>query len=373
MTQAPRIVAVHPSSDLYGSDRMFLSSVEALDDPVVVLPQDGSLVSELQRVGAKVTILRFPVLRKVEMRGLRAPLFALSFLFALPRLVMALKRSRATVVYVSTIICPVWLVAGRLAGCRVVCHVHENEPDMGRLMRAVLLAQLRLASCIVANSRSTRDWIGASSRGLLRKTVVVYNGVESPPTVIAPAQLAGSADRHLVVVGRIAKRKGQDVAIKALHLLRLRGYSVDLTLVGDVFPGYEEQLVLLASLVDELGLVGCVHFAGFSEEAAAFMQAADVVLVPSRVEPFGNVAVEAQMVGTPVVVSDVQGLPEIVEHGRTGLLVAPNDPEALADAVARLLDEPALAAQLARSGALAANERFSPERYRSDLRAAVKA
>src|SRR5664280_853924 len=66
VTSTPRVLAVHPSSDLYGSDRMFLSSVEALDDPVVVLPQDGSLVCELKRVGAQVTILRFPVLRKVE-------------------------------------------------------------------------------------------------------------------------------------------------------------------------------------------------------------------------------------------------------------------------------------------------------------------
>jgi glycosyltransferase involved in cell wall biosynthesis len=373
VTSTPRVLAVHPSSDLYGSDRMFLSSVEALDDPVVVLPQDGSLVCELKRVGAQVTILRFPVLRKVQMRGLRAPVFALSFLFALPRLVIALKRLRATVVYVSTIICPVWLVAGRLAGCRVVCHVHENEPDMGRLTRAVLLAQLRLASRIVANSHSTADWIGGSSRDLLHKTVVVYNGVGSPSTLIAPVKLAGSADRHLVVVGRITKRKGQDVAIKALHLLRLRGYSIDLTLVGDVFPGYEEQLVLLTSLVDELGLVACVHFAGYRSEAAAFMQAADIVLVPSRVESFGNAAVEAQLAGKPVVASNVSGLPEIVDHGRTGLLVAPDDPEALAAAVARLLDEPALAGQLARSGEDAANERFSPQRYRSDLRAAVQA
>ena len=154
---------------MYGSDRMFLCSVEALVDPLVVLPHHGPLVAELERVGAKVTILRFPVLRKVEMRGLRAPLFGLALLFALPRLVMALKRWRATDLYVSTIICPVWLVAGRLAGCRVVCHVHENEPDMGSLKRAVLLAQLRFASCIVANSRSTRDWIGASGRATFER------------------------------------------------------------------------------------------------------------------------------------------------------------------------------------------------------------
>jgi len=352
---------------------MFLLSVEALDDPVVILPQDGPLVPELKRVGGAVMIVPFPVLRKVEMRGLRAPLFALSLLRAVPSLVKVLKRSGASVLYVSTLICPVWIVAGRLAGCQVVAHVHENEPDMGRFKAAVLLAQLRLASRIVANSASTRDWIGGSSARMLGKTVVVYNGVPSPAAPVTAAQLAGSADHHLVVVGRIANRKGQDVAIKALDLLRRRGDSVDLTLVGDVFRGYEREGVLLASLVERLGLVDCVHFAGFSDEPAAFMAAADIVLVPSRLEPFGNVAVEAQLAGKPVVASDVQGLPEIVEDGRTGLLVAPDDPAALAAAVMRLLDEPGLAGRLAESGAAAAHLRFSPQRYRRDLRAAVQA
>jgi len=119
-------------------------------------------------------------------------------------------------------------------------------------------------------------------------------------------------------------------------------------------------------------LAECVHFAGFSDVAAAFMRAADIVLVPSRVEPFGNVAVEAQLAGKPVVASAVQGLPEIVEDGRTGLLVAPDDPAALAAAVTRLLDEPGLAGRLAQSGADSAHLRFSPDRYRSDLRAAVQ-
>lgn len=212
---------------------------------------------------------------------------------------------------------------------------------------------------------------GGLNRHMLLKTVVIHNGVESSP-VIAPVRLTGSADRHLVVVGRITTRKGQDVAIKALHLLRQRGYSVDLTLVGDVFRGYEQERVLLANLVNDLDIVDWVHFTGFSDEVAAFMHAADIVLVPSRVESFGIAAVEAQMAGTPVVATNVSGLPEIVEHGRTGLLVAPDDPAALADAVARLLDEPGLASQLARTGADAAHSHFSPERYRCDLRAAVQ-
>jgi glycosyltransferase involved in cell wall biosynthesis len=97
------------------------------------------------------------------------------------------------------------------------------------------------------------------------------------------------------------------------------------------------------------------------------------VLVPSRLEPFGNVAVEAQLAGKPVVASDVQGLPEIVQDGLTGLLVPPDDPAALAAAVGRLLDEPGLAERLAGSGAAAARQRFSPDRYRSGLRAAVQA
>jgi glycosyltransferase involved in cell wall biosynthesis len=95
------------------------------------------------------------------------------------------------------------------------------------------------------------------------------------------------------------------------------------------------------------------------------------VLVPSRAEPFGNTALEAQLAGRPVVASAVQGLQEIVTDGETGLLVPPDDPVALAAAIATLLDDPERARAMALAGHRSAQANFSLDRYRSAITDAV--
>jgi len=77
------------------------------------------------------------------------------------------------------------------------------------------------------------------------------------------------------------------------------------------------------------------------------------------------------LAGRPLIASDVQGLAEIVDDGRTGLLVQPGDPSALASAIALLLDDPEMAAQLAQAAQLAAREHFGVERYRREISAIV--
>jgi glycosyltransferase involved in cell wall biosynthesis len=172
------------------------------------------------------------------------------------------------------------------------------------------------------------------------------------------------------VVGRLAERKGQDVAIKATALVRKAGFDAVLTLVGDGYPGYEDHVAGLHRLAAEEGVGDATVFAGF-QDPAPFVAEADVVLVPSRVEPFGLVAVEALLQGRAVVASRVGGLAEIIEHGRTGMLVDPDDPAALAEAVIGLLSDPCAAEALGRAGQADARARFSMETYSAKLLEAV--
>lgn len=366
-----RVVAVHPNSELYGSDRMFLASVAALGaGTVAVTPADGPLGEALRAEGADHRVLPFPVLRKVDLRGRRVVPFAAGFAAAVPRLARWLRAEGAGVVYVSTVTCPVWVLAARLAGCRVVCHVHENEPDMGAAARGVLLAPLALAHRVLANSRATAAWVAAGSPRAAGRTVVLLNGVPDPGHP-APTPRPGTGRRRVVLVGRLSERKGQDVAVEALALVRASGVDASLSLVGAHFPGYEDYVTALHERVAALGLTDHVHFEGFQPDPAPYLAAADVAVVPSRVEPFGNVAVEALLAGVPTVVSDVQGLAEIVRDGDTGRVVPPGDPAALADAVVGLLADPVAAADLAARGQREARRRFSTAAYAEGVRTAV--
>jgi glycosyltransferase involved in cell wall biosynthesis len=367
------VIAVHPNTDLYGSDRMFIESVATMTPGVlVVLPKSGPLVDDLTARGVALEIRPFPVLRKVELRKpRRALVFAVQFLVSVVTITRWLRRERPAVLYVSTIAAPEWLLAGRLAGTRVVCHVHESEPQWPRLASMVLLSPLWAAHGIIANSGDCLNWIrSALGDRLSRRGQVVHNGVREPAVPVPDGAGSDGGPRSLVVVGRLSERKGQDVAIAATALVRQAGHDVTLTLVGDGYPGYEDVVDGLHALTRELGVDDVTVFTGF-QDPAPHVAAADVVLVPSRVEPFGLVAVEALLLARAVVAAGVGGLTEIIEDGVTGLLVPPDDPRALADAIEALLADPARAQALGRAGRADARARFSLAAYSARLADAV--
>jgi glycosyltransferase involved in cell wall biosynthesis len=368
------VIAAHPHTDLYGSDRMFLESVSTMaPDVLVVLPKGGPLVDALASRNVPHEIKDFPVLRKVELRSpWNAVRFVAHFVRSVVTLTAWLRSKDASVVYVSTIAAPEWLIAARLSGARVVCHLHESEPQMSRLASALLLSPLLATHLVIANSEDSQTWVRSSlGPRLARRTRVIHNGVREPAVLTpAPAPGPGSGARRLVVVGRLAARKGQDTAICATALVRQAGFDVTLTLVGDGYPGYEDHVEGLHALAASEGVSDVTVFAGF-QDPAPYVRDADVVLVPSRVEPFGLVAVEALLLGRAVVAAKVGGLREIVRDGETGLLVEPGDPRALADAIIRLLSDPAGADALGAAGQADARARFSMEAYSASFSEAV--
>jgi glycosyltransferase involved in cell wall biosynthesis len=370
------VLLAHASVELYGSDLQLVETaagcVDAGADVVVVLPGDGPLAERMRDVGARVETLDVPVLRKAHLtpRGIVA--LGAATLRALGPMTRLIRRVRPDTVLVNTLTSPAWLVAARLAGVAPVCHVHEAEADARWVVRVGLAAPLLLARAVVVNSAAARDVVVSAVPALRRRTRVVYNGVPGPPE--APMSDGGGdagagaapGSAHVVLVGRLSPRKGSDVALEAVALLRGTGRDVRLTLCGSVFTGYEwfeDQLRVRAAADD---LAGAVDLVGYADPWEWFARG-DVVVVPSRVEPFGNVAVQAMLAGRPVVASRTQGLAEIVKDGETGLLVRPDDPVALADAIAELLDDPARASALAEAGRTDAAERFGAQRYRAQM------
>lgn len=173
------------------------------------------------------------------------------------------------------------------------------------------------------------------------------------PSGVRPALFA--ADRpdpfpHLgrprvVFVGRLAAQKGVDVLVRAAA--QLRTPEAQVVIVGDG-PDRAE----IEGEIDRLGLRQRVHLTGFipHDQVPAVLAHADVFVMPSIYEELGSALVEAQWAGVPIVASQVGGIPDVVEDGVTGVLVAPRDPAALAGAVDDLLSDPGRARTLAGRG-----------------------
>lgn len=359
-----RILMVHPSADLYGSDRMFLRTVALVRsraEVVVALPVRGPLADEVAEVADELRVVPFPVLRRADLRPRRLPGLVVGWLRGLAAAIATIRSGGFDVVYVNTVVAPVWVVCARLLGVPVVCHVRENEPDMSTLVQRLLLSPLLLAHEVLANSRSTGEWIRSAYAKVDVK--VIYNGIELPEAHALPSR----ESLRVVLVGRLSRRKGQDVAIQAVALLRAAGLDVDLDLVGDVYQGYEWYEQELRSLVETCQLADHVVFHGFQRDPKPFVENAYAVLVPSRLEPFGTVAVEAMAGGRAVIASDVQGLAEVVDDGVTGWLVQPGDARALADAVLRTVSDTGRYSHMCAAAAVDARARFSLARYASDV------
>jgi glycosyltransferase involved in cell wall biosynthesis len=181
---------------------------------------------------------------------------------------------------------------------------------------------------------------------------IVHYGIEPGPE---PPPLPGAP--RLAIVGRLVPIKGHDVLFRAVAAAREQVPGMTLEVAGD---GPLE--VELRASVARLGLEDVVSFLGRVSPVAPVLERAQVVVVPSFGEGFGMVALEAIERGRPVVASDVGGLPEIVDGGRTGLLVPAGDAASLAEALVDLASDPGRAAAFGAAARVRALEVFSQDR-----------
>jgi glycosyltransferase involved in cell wall biosynthesis len=172
---------------------------------------------------------------------------------------------------------------------------------------------------------------------------VVYNGIEI--TDFQNAVPFSHPRPYILGIGRLVPQKGFDLLLRAFA--RADVESHDLILAGD---GPENER--LQKLAGELGIEKRVVFFGRADRptAASLFKGCDFFVLPSRHEPFGIVNLEAMAAGKTVVAARVGGVPEIVTHGKDGLLVAPDDAEALAHALSTLAGDESLKNRLAAAG-----------------------
>lgn len=168
------------------------------------------------------------------------------------------------------------------------------------------------------------------------KLRVIHNGIARDFTDTPPRAIAST--NRLLCIGRLTEEKGFDVMLHAFARLPAKYSDIRLTIIGDG-PIRQE----LEQMAFKLGITNSVTFLGARspDQINTFIDNSTFVIVPSTYESFGLVALEAAMRARALVASDVQGLREVVANGETGLLVPPNNPIALANAIESLLSDPA--------------------------------
>lgn len=235
-------------------------------------------------------------------------------------------------------------------------------PDWQRHSEGSILEQvLSLASHVVGVSQAVLDAALAVAPETAARLSVIYNGVVEPEQEPSPVCVE---EPVILCLGRLVREKGFDLMIEALTWVRGPQPRARLIVAGD---GPERKA--LEAKVQQIGLGQAVQFLGWvgERERNALLNRAAVVVIPSRwQEPFPLVALEAAWMGRPLVAAQAGGLPEAVRHGQTGLLVEPENSQALAQAVLQVLCNPELARRMGCAGRQLAQERFDVDRYVRD-------
>jgi len=309
---------------------------------VVAAGGSGLLATKLSGAG----------IRTVNIRRLQRNINVLTEVAVFFSLLALVLRERPHILHVnSSKIGGLGTLVGRLLLVRqIIFTAHGwawNEPHRGILNRSAValfhwLTVLLAHTTIVVSHAMRREALCLPF--VKKKIVVIQNGI-SPASFLSKDRARAFLAKKLqipniaarIIVGTIAElhtNKGIESAVEAARLMKSRQQLFSYIVIGD-----GDERAALTHAVQTKNLVGVVHFTGFMEDAATLLPAFDIFLLPSRTESFGLVLLEAGLAQLPVVASNVGGIPEIIEHGKTGLLVKPGDHTQIADALTKLIED----------------------------------
>jgi glycosyltransferase involved in cell wall biosynthesis len=371
-----------------GSYRSLLYLVKGLDKqaytPLVAFYREHELLDEYRAAGCRTMLLSYP--RPIDfvtptaalgaVGRLLSPLVRLAqrvgnlfwmsvFLFF--RGLLLLRRERIQVLHLNNGVSVgnEWLVASRLLGIRCVIHQRGIAPITPW---SAWLA--RRADHVISVSEAARQ--NLIGQGLSpERCTAIHNGinmkelldkVQRTPRQVRDGLGIGTDKVIVGLAGMIRPWKGQMVLVQAMAELHGRYPQILALIMGgvsDTEPADRIYLSQLRDYIDAHDLRSCVTILDYQANAPEFLQTFDV-MVHTAVdpEPFSRVVIEGMALGRPIVASATGGTPEAIDDGVCGLLVAGGDPHALADRIARLVDDPALRATLGRAAREKVERRF---------------
>ncbi len=363
-----KILFVSYTAVLGGGELCLIDFAHAYrDSSQVVLLTDGALKNRLEDLDVKVEVLQAArSLAEVKVSSGLASLKSIGDLWRLGKQIAQKSKDFDLIHANNQKGFVVSAIARLFGGAPVVWHLHDIltadifSPTNRRI--AVTLANW-FATRVIVNSQATGDaFIAAGGKRQLLRTV--YNGfseekfdcIDDHQTALRD-ELGIPSDRNLIgMFSRLSYWKGQHILLEAASMLP----DVHVLLVGDALFGETEYTEKLKNIAAQESLRGRVHWLGFRQDIPELMKACDAIAHCSTApEPFGRVIVEAQLAKRPAIATIGGGTSEIIENQITGLLIPPNNPQLLAEAMQQVFGDRSATQKMVKAAYIQAKTKFS--------------
>jgi glycosyltransferase involved in cell wall biosynthesis len=364
-----------------GAERLLLTLFRLLPQekivPFLFCGQAGHLVTEARGLGIRTEIVALPKFYSTSwVWGKRKILNPLAVLWngaglfvAAWRLIRVLRDLQIDIIQTNMAFSHIYGgIAARILRIRCVWYFHDLvEPHRlaGSVAQIWRVLGVILPDQIICVSEAVRQSISSKSNGkVIYSCVQGIKEVENKKVFPLHKKL-GLHDYSILVgtLGRIAYVKGLDILIEAASLVVSENQDVHFVIFGGALFGEENYKMKLERQVENIGLSKNWHWMGYDELAKEYLRELDFVVFPSRREAFGLTLVEAGLSGKATIATRVGGIPEIIEDGKTGILVPPEDIQQLALAILELIKKPKYAASLGQKAKDKVKKVFNEERY----------
>jgi glycosyltransferase involved in cell wall biosynthesis/GT2 family glycosyltransferase len=351
------ILLVSHQSDLSGAPTSLLLLAKhlnkALYNVTFTVPKDGPLVKRLKEEGIEVitTGTTFQTLKIFKL----------------------IKKRKINIVHANTTTATYGALAGKLARIPVIWHIREDlsgRPALTQLIR--LLSDKVIVLSLETKSR-LKQFIPESTLAHIPNGIDVKRCEDHKAMKDIRKELKIDPNSPIVgMVGSIEERKGIKYLIEAASLVKKEIPDVNFVFVGAPLPGNKGYQGKMEKLAEDLGLKDTVKFVGQKENVLDYLSAFDIFVLPSLWEGMSRVILEAMACGKPVIATSVGGTPEIIESGKSGILVPPENSSALLKVIIEALEDKEKLNSLAQAGKKRIEEDFSIEKCTNNIEALYK-
>ena len=355
-----RILFTHYGENhIRGSERCLLDLLKHLDKGLftpIIWCNSELLEQEVRKLQISVIRSNFPVLfgwlpSRYDFRG---------FLAIVKQGLKIVSEERIDIIHANSGAPNQWLnLVARIRKLPLVSHLHSRYPLRDRLTLGLLNTSLVVGVSQPVVKQLLDDGITPDQLKIIPNGIDASQQDKTAPVDLRKLLNLEQLDFVAITVGSLIHRKGIDVLIRALAGLRNRELPIHLVIVGD-----GPQKSVLENLARTYKLQHCIHFLGERTDVAGLLRGgADVFVSDAREEAFGLVLAEANLASIPVIAPRVGGIPEVIEHNVTGILLPPENSLSIANAIQHLYKNPRLKNRLGLAGRQRIIENFNVESY----------